>query len=622
MRKERYSSMEVGYELVREQLLFRKELVERVYWFIRLRWIGAVAGLAGGWFIHLVRETLPMVSLSCIIGAVLIYNAVFLYVWKRLRHRARPEVKSFVVFAHVQISLDLLALFIAIYFTGGISSPLLIFVIFHIILAGILLSPLSCYIYCLLATGAVAALTLLQATKAIPVHSAAFQSPLIPCGFEYPEMIFPIFTFATAIFVTAFLVTSVSLSLKEKGRKVLRVSKDLEQINIKLTALYEMVKNMGLYSDLNELMDMATRSAARIMGVKGCSIKLLDASGRTLSFASTFGLSEDYVAKGTIDVEKSPVNRRIIQGSVFSIGKIDEKEYFQYPEDVEKEGISSMVCLPLRVEKAVLGVFCVYSDVSYYFVDSDVKFFSLMADLTALAIENLRSEMNKTWFLHKAAHQLRSPLNAIHSMLEVLEKGYLGSLESRQVETVARCQLRLEMLGSTINDLLKLGIRRGQDETRTLRKMHINETMVEMWDTYHIQAEEKGVKLTITPGEKLPPIMADEKLLDDLLANLISNAIKYSQPGGSVHVETSLFPDGRVRLEVSDTGIGIPREDIPRLFTEFFRAENAKEVAEEGTGLGMVIVKEVVDNLRGTISVESEIGKGTTFVCLFPGQWR
>ncbi|HDR15587.1 MAG TPA: ATP-binding protein, partial [Desulfobacteraceae bacterium] len=117
-------------------------------------------------------------------------------------------------------------------------------------------------------------------------------------------------------------------------------------------------------------------------------------------------------------------------------------------------------------------------------------------------------------------------------------------------------------------------------------------------------------------------VMADEKLLDDLFANLVSNAIKYTPPGGKVDVATSLYPDGRVRLDVSDTGIGIPRQDISRLFTEFFRAENAKEAAEEGTGLGMVIVKEIVDNLRGTISVDSEVGKGTTFVCLLPGQWR
>lgn len=614
--------MESGYELVREQLLFRKELVERVYWFIRLRWIAAVAGLAGGWLIHVFWEALPIAPLSYIALTVLAYNTVFLYVWRRLKHRVDPETNSFVVFAHIQISLDLLALFLAIFFTGGITSPLLIFVIFHIILAGILLSPVSCYMYCLLVTSAMGAIVALQAAGVLSARPGVFQSPVVPSDFEFPEVLLHILTFGTAILVTAFLVTSVSLSLKEKSRKVLRVSKDMEQINIKLTALYEMVTHMGRHSDLQALMDMATRSAARIMGVKGCSIKLLDSSGRSLSFASTFGLSEDYVAKGSIDVTKSPINRRIIQGSVFSIGKIDEKEYFQYPEDVEKEGISSMVCLPLRVEKIVLGVFCVYSDVSYYFVDSDVKFFSLMADLTALAIENLRSEMNRTWFLHKAAHQLRSPLNAIYSMLEVLEKGYVGPLAPEQTNTVERCQVRLRLLGDTINDLLKLGIRRGQDETRSLRKLNINDTLAGIRDTYHVQAEEKGLKLSIRPSEKLPQIMADEKLLDDLFANLVSNAIKYTLPGGTVDVSTSLFPDGRVKLEVSDTGIGIPQEDIPRLFTEFFRAENAKELAEEGTGLGMVIVKEIVDNLGGTISVNSELEKGTTFVCLFPGQWR
>ena len=106
------------------------------------------------------------------------------------------------------------------------------------------------------------------------------------------------------------------------------------------------------------MMDSATRNAATIMGVKACSIKLLDEHRRRLRFCSTYGLSEDYVGRGSIDLEKSPINRSIIEGSFYAIGKIDQNDYFQYPEDIRKEGIASMLCLPLRVEKMVLGVFC------------------------------------------------------------------------------------------------------------------------------------------------------------------------------------------------------------------------------------------------------------------------
>jgi signal transduction histidine kinase len=112
--------------------------------------------------------------------------------------------------------------------------------------------------------------------------------------------------------------------------------------------------------------------------------------------------------------------------------------------------------------------------------------------------------------------------------------------------------------------------------------------------------------------------MGDEKLLDELFGNLISNAIKYTPSGGKVRVSLAGEKEHRARLEVSDTGIGIPEEDIPRLFTEFFRAENAKAQAEEGTGLGLVIVKEILDFLGGSISVKSKAGEGTTFTCLLP----
>jgi signal transduction histidine kinase len=116
----------------------------------------------------------------------------------------------------------------------------------------------------------------------------------------------------------------------------------------------------------------------------------------------------------------------------------------------------------------------------------------------------------------------------------------------------------------------------------------------------------------------VPELLADGKLLDELFGNLISNAIKYTPPGGKVRVSLAAERDHRVRFEVSDSGIGIPEEDLSRLFTEFFRAENAKALAEEGTGLGLVIVKEVLDFLGGSISVKSKVGEGTTLTCLLP----
>jgi two-component sensor histidine kinase/uncharacterized protein YigA (DUF484 family) len=496
------------------------------------------------------------------------------------------------------------------------------FVIFHIIIAGLLLPPLACYMYSFSSLLATAALVGLVEAKILPEQPILFQSSLFPhlllAQQSMKEIMLVFAFFGAAVLITAFLITTIRRSLWTKGQDLLKISKDLDASNAKLTALYELVKRMGLCSDLQELLDTATRSVASIMGVKGASIKLLDETRRKLIFSSTYGLSENYLAKGTIDIEKSPINRRIIEGSFVAMGRIDEEDYFQYPEDIRKEGIASMVCLPLRVEKMPLGVFCMYSEISYDFSDNDIQFFSLLSDLTALAIETLRGEINKTWFLQKAAHQLRSPFGAIYSLMKVLRKGYLGPVSEPQQDAILRCEKRLEMLGTMVNDLLKLGIKRQHQDRAVIQAVDGVKVLRALEELYGSSASEKGVGVDFAIDESVPELMADEKLLDELFGNLISNAIKYTPSGGKVRVSLAVESEHRVRFEVSDTGIGIPEEDISRLFTEFFRAENAKAQAEEGTGLGLVIAKEILDFLGGSISVKSKVGEGTTFTCLLP----
>ena len=115
-----------------------------------------------------------------------------------------------------------------------------------------------------------------------------------------------------------------------------------------------------------------------------------------------------------------------------------------------------------------------------------------------------------------------------------------------------------------------------------------------------------------------PPGAGDAGRLQHLLENLVSNAIKYTPDGGKVRVDLARDECGRVRVEVRDTGIGIPESAQSRLFTEFFRAPNAKACDAVGTGLGLVIVKEIVEQHGGTLSVESAEGRGTLFTVLLP----
>ncbi|MFZ5569374.1 MAG: ATP-binding protein [Thermodesulfobacteriota bacterium] len=610
--------MQSGYELIQKQFFFRKELMERVGWFIRLRWLFIVAGVLGSVGGHFFWPPIPLRCLLSIFLFIAGYNLIFFLLYLGLNTCRPTDEKAYVLFANCQIGFDLLALGWMIHFTGGIHSPFLFFILLHVIIAGILLSPASCFIYGLMILTVLGLIIYFQYIGVLAVQPVLFHNTLASPRPEMPQTLFLFAIDAALVLITAALTTSIKIGLRIKGRELLIASRDLEANNRKLNALYEMVKDMGSRTGLQELMDSATRNGVRIMGVKACAIKLLDDQRKKLRFASVYGLSGDYIAKGAVDVEKSVINRKIIEGQVVAVGRIQEQDQFQYPEDIQKEGIASMVCLPLRVEKMIFGVFCVYSDVSDAFAESDIRFFTLMSDLTALAIENLRSELNKTWFFQKTAHQLRSPMNAVHSMLRTLRKSSPGNGDFQREETIARCEKRLEVLGTMVGDLLGLGIHRAGSDPKKFHPVHIGQVVERLLPMYRTQAGEKGIAIEYAIQEPLPAVMGDDSLFEDLFGNLISNAVKYTSRGGLIDIAIRTEGSGRIRWDIQDTGIGIPDEELPHLFTEFFRGQNAKAVTEEGTGLGLVIVKEILDQLNGTIQVTSTVGKGTCMTLRLP----
>jgi signal transduction histidine kinase len=130
-------------------------------------------------------------------------------------------------------------------------------------------------------------------------------------------------------------------------------------------------------------------------------------------------------------------------------------------------------------------------------------------------------------------------------------------------------------------------------------------------------AEEKGLEYTVDIAEEPLILVGIEDALERVMMNLVSNAVKYTPAGGSVAVR-AWSEDNQIRIEVSDTGIGIPEDALPRIFSEFYRAKNAKAMEMEGTGLGLAIAKDVVEQHGVRISVRSQEGEGTTFSVTFP----
>ena len=243
---------------------------------------------------------------------------------------------------------------------------------------------------------------------------------------------------------------------------------------------------------------------------------------------------------------------------------------------------------------------------------------TIEAEAQHLAEEKARLEeldRAKVAFIRLVTHELQAPISAILTYLELILDGTVAQEE--QQETLERsCERAREQL-TLIADLLEFGRLKEVKSVSQPNPILANEVLRMVLSQYKPLADEKSLTLTIEIAPELPPVRISADQLKSIWSNLITNAIKYTPSGGRVNVV--LRKEGPCLLgQVSDTGIGIPDEAKNQLFSEFFRAGNAKELDISGTGLGLAIVKQIVEGRGGKIWFESLVGKGTTFSFFLP----
>ncbi|MBW2048132.1 MAG: response regulator [Deltaproteobacteria bacterium] len=237
---------------------------------------------------------------------------------------------------------------------------------------------------------------------------------------------------------------------------------------------------------------------------------------------------------------------------------------------------------------------------------------TVLEDITAFK----QLDEMKSAFVNMVAHELRSPLVAIRQLNSVLLEGLTGPLEEKQQDFVKRGMNKIDSLLELINDLLDVAkIEAGkfvQHQVPTDLGPIIEETVALM----EPRAREQGITLTCS-CQNLKPVQADPKNMEEVFNNLVSNAINYSPEGGRVTI-TARGLGEYMEVKVEDTGVGIPPEELPKIFDKFYRVKHPKTRKVIGTGLGLAIVKGVIEAHHGTIDVESSPDKGTTFKILLP----
>ncbi len=231
-------------------------------------------------------------------------------------------------------------------------------------------------------------------------------------------------------------------------------------------------------------------------------------------------------------------------------------------------------------------------------------------------VDRLRSE-----FVLIVSHDLRAPLATIQACLKIILDGVLGEVDERQRHIIQTSERRTSILLVMVKDLLDFSrIRVGRSLQKT-EPLLLTDIMQEIVDFISPQAAEKNVTLELDIPPRLPHIYADRSNMERLFTNLISNGVKYNMEGGSVTIR-AMENEDLISVEISDTGIGIPASDVARVFDIFHRADNAKSVEEIGSGVGLFIVKQIVEAHGGTIRVQSEEGKGSTFTVDLPKRFR
>jgi len=315
-------------------------------------------------------------------------------------------------------------------------------------------------------------------------------------------------------------------------------------------------------------------------------------------------------------------------------------------------GFKKMVGVPLVAERELLGALIGFTQESH--IDQQtVKSLDAFANQaalileTALLIQKLRQanedlkEANrvKSEFLATMSHELRTPLTAIIGFSELLMEGVMGKMSEEQMDSLREVLNNGATLLDMINNLLDMAkVEAGKMELE-IHPFDLSDLLQRLTQTIASLVHRKNHELVLDLPKNVPPIQADEKKVQQVLLNLLSNAIKFTPEGGKISIElkhyngrkwwekaswqkkivdTQIFEKGAFELSVRDTGMGIKKENLSKVFEMFAQADSSVTRSHGGTGLGLTLAKQFVELQKGLIWVESEYGKGATFTVIVP----
>ena len=431
-----------------------------------------------------------------------------------------------------------------------------------------------------------------------------------------------------------------------------KIQKSSDQIFFKGRTPQKILKELSLRLsssiNIDKLMSILSHEFKKILATEDIDVFLFQKDTVSKSGKEKYAFVSILNNKGKI-VSSNIISETVLNNKAALVR--DEAEKRGEAKLVEQlDKLKAKIVAPLIMRDKVIGLILLGGKISDdAYTQEDIEFLEIISSQAAVAIENARlykevDDFSKTLqqkvdeqtqelkdkaehmkklmemrseFLDITSHQLRTPVSVIKGVLSMMQEGSIP--ENKKAEFLNAAMDKSIKLGEIINDILRASEMDSDKFTMNVRAVDLNEILEKIKSDKMKTSLVRNVVLTFNfTKEPLPPVMTDEKYIEQAIVNLINNAFQYT-PEGTITVTTSADKDF-VTIRVADTGIGIPDKDRKKMFQKFGRAENAKEAFTDGSGLGLFIIKQIVDANPGSkIEIEkTEVGKGTTFALTLP----
>jgi signal transduction histidine kinase/FixJ family two-component response regulator len=429
------------------------------------------------------------------------------------------------------------------------------------------------------------------------------------------------------------LVPAVARELAEAEirRKRKQAEKELRLRDARIRALHEINTAITSTLDLCSVLNILLEKIDLLLPYSAATIGLYDKRKRFLEPVACRNLDRKEWKLNSSKDGPDPARTVFETGSPLVIKDLQADSRVQAPEFYREHRLLSYMGIPLIAKQEIFGTLGFYTREEHEFSEDEVEFLNTLASQVAVAIHNSRlyeeikfqaaelekANQVKADFLSIMSHELRTPINVMMGYVELVQAGLLGEIKPEQNEALKKSLHHSRNLLGMVTDILQATRIQAQDIKLENSNLNLERIIDDLRVAYEVSSK-KELTLVWDISFNLPAFQTDANKLKQILQGLIDNAIKFTDTG-SIRITARHLPEtNELKIQVSDTGRGIAEDMIPVIFDLFRQGDSSTTRRHGGMGLGLYLIKKTTELLGGRVTVESELGKGSTFTLILP----